>query len=413
MTTEMGKPLVCGPRRGRQVRQGDALVRRARRGTARRRAARQGRRGGLGRRPRLRALPPAGHRPRRDAVELPALAGRPLRRARADGGQRRRCSSTPRTSRRPRSTWRSSSAGRASPRAVFQTLLVGSGAVDDILRDPRDRGRHPHRQRARGPLGRLDRRATRSRRRCWSWAAATRTSCCPPPTSTRPPGRPSPPACRTPASPASPPSASSSTRTSTTPFSSGFVERMAALKVGDPLDEDTDVGPLSSEQGRADLEELVDDATQARRHRAVRRAGARCTSGHGWYYEPTVLTGVTDAMRIHREEAFGPVASPLPRRRHRRGPEPRQRHPVRAQLQRVDARRRRAGAPRPRPGSRRHLLQRHDRLAPRAPFRRRQALRIRAGARRARHPRVLQCHHGVVRPGGVTAPGVTMVLSGP
>ncbi|OEV05636.1 NADP-dependent succinic semialdehyde dehydrogenase [Streptomyces nanshensis] len=91
-------------------------------------------------------------------------------------------------------------------------------------------------------------------------------------------------------------------------FTARFVERMSALKVGDPMEEDTDIGPLSSAQGRSDLEELVDDATR-------RGATAQCGGGRplhlpdGWFYEPTVLTGVTEGMRIHREEAFGPVAS--------------------------------------------------------------------------------------------------------
>lgn len=92
-------------------------------------------------------------------------------------------------------------------------------------------------------------------------------------------------------------------------FTERFVEGMKALKVGDPMEEDTDVGPLSSEQGRADLEELVDDA---------RRSGAAVLcGGHrlrrpelpGWYYPPTILAGITREMRIHREEAFGPVAT--------------------------------------------------------------------------------------------------------
>jgi succinate-semialdehyde dehydrogenase/glutarate-semialdehyde dehydrogenase len=83
---------------------------------------------------------------------------------------------------------------------------------------------------------------------------------------------------------------------------------MSALKVGDPMEEDTDVGPLSSAEGRSDLEELVDDAT---RHGAT----ALCGGGRplhlpdGWFYEPTVLTGITEEMRIFREETFGPVAS--------------------------------------------------------------------------------------------------------
>ncbi|PRH77360.1 NADP-dependent succinic semialdehyde dehydrogenase [Streptomyces solincola] len=90
-------------------------------------------------------------------------------------------------------------------------------------------------------------------------------------------------------------------------FTERFTATMAALTVGDPMDEATDVGPLATEQGRADLEELVDDAVRAGAQ--VRCGGRRPEGqGRGWYYEPTVLTGVTPAMRIHREEAFGPVA---------------------------------------------------------------------------------------------------------
>ncbi|MFH8346602.1 NADP-dependent succinic semialdehyde dehydrogenase [Streptomyces sp. NPDC018045] len=91
-------------------------------------------------------------------------------------------------------------------------------------------------------------------------------------------------------------------------FAVRFTERMAALTVGDPMAETTDVGPLASEQGRSDLEELVDDA--------VRRGAAALCGGKrpekltaGWFYEPTVLAGITPEMRIHKEEAFGPVAT--------------------------------------------------------------------------------------------------------
>ncbi|MFG2550601.1 NADP-dependent succinic semialdehyde dehydrogenase [Streptomyces sp. NPDC048581] len=92
-------------------------------------------------------------------------------------------------------------------------------------------------------------------------------------------------------------------------FAERFVEGMKALVVGDPMLDETDVGPLATEQGRSDLEELVDDA---------RRSGADVLcGGHqlrrpelpGWYYAPTVIAGITREMRIHREEAFGPVAT--------------------------------------------------------------------------------------------------------
>lgn len=91
-------------------------------------------------------------------------------------------------------------------------------------------------------------------------------------------------------------------------FLSRFVDRMAALQVGDPMVETTDVGPLSSEKGRSDLEELVDDALGKG---AVAECGGQRPphTQRGWFYEPTVLTGVTEDMRIHREETFGPVAT--------------------------------------------------------------------------------------------------------
>jgi succinate-semialdehyde dehydrogenase/glutarate-semialdehyde dehydrogenase len=89
-------------------------------------------------------------------------------------------------------------------------------------------------------------------------------------------------------------------------FAERFTAGMRALKVGDPTDEETDVGPLSSERGRADLEELVDDAV---RGGATVLCGGERPEGPGWYYPPTVLAGITREMRIHREEAFGPVAT--------------------------------------------------------------------------------------------------------
>ncbi|MEV5321853.1 NADP-dependent succinic semialdehyde dehydrogenase [Streptomyces sp. NPDC052687] len=89
-------------------------------------------------------------------------------------------------------------------------------------------------------------------------------------------------------------------------FAERFTAGMKALKVGDPTDEETDVGPLSSERGRADLEELVDDAV---RGGATVLCGGERPEGPGWYYPPTVLAGITREMRIHREEAFGPVAT--------------------------------------------------------------------------------------------------------
>jgi succinate-semialdehyde dehydrogenase/glutarate-semialdehyde dehydrogenase len=84
-----------------------------------------------------------------------------------------------------------------------------------------------------------------------------------------------------------------------------FVEAMSALAVGDPTDPATDVGPLATSQGRDDVEELVADAVT--KGAQVLCGGARL-DGPGWFYPPTVITGVTREMRMFAEEVFGPVA---------------------------------------------------------------------------------------------------------
>ncbi len=89
-------------------------------------------------------------------------------------------------------------------------------------------------------------------------------------------------------------------------FARRFVERMAALVVGDPMDDKTDVGPLATEAGRVDIEALVGDAVD---QGATVLCGGKALDGPGWFFEPTVLSDVTPQMRIHFEESFGPVAT--------------------------------------------------------------------------------------------------------
>ncbi len=84
-----------------------------------------------------------------------------------------------------------------------------------------------------------------------------------------------------------------------------FVERMSQLRVGDPMDEATDVGPLASVDQLRDVEELVDDAVAKG---ATVLCGGRRLEGPGAYFPPTALSGVTPAMRMYLEEVFGPVA---------------------------------------------------------------------------------------------------------
>ena len=89
-------------------------------------------------------------------------------------------------------------------------------------------------------------------------------------------------------------------------FAERFVARMRELKVGDPFASDTDVGPLATEQGRTDVEKLVDDAVS---RGATVLCGGQRPDGPGWFYPPTVITDITEDMPLYQEEVFGPVAS--------------------------------------------------------------------------------------------------------
>jgi succinate-semialdehyde dehydrogenase/glutarate-semialdehyde dehydrogenase len=89
-------------------------------------------------------------------------------------------------------------------------------------------------------------------------------------------------------------------------FEEDFVRAMEGLKVGDPMDSGTDVGPMA----REDLLESLDD--QVKRTVAAGgelRTGGRRLEGKGWFYAPTVLTGVKPGMAAFDEETFGPVAA--------------------------------------------------------------------------------------------------------
>lgn len=88
-------------------------------------------------------------------------------------------------------------------------------------------------------------------------------------------------------------------------FEELFVERMRAAKVGDPLAEDTEVGPLA----RRDLRDSLHAQVQASIAKGARcLTGGSVPEGPGAYYPPTVLTDVRPGMPAHDEEMFGPVA---------------------------------------------------------------------------------------------------------
>ena len=84
-----------------------------------------------------------------------------------------------------------------------------------------------------------------------------------------------------------------------------FTKEMTALVVGDPMEDGTDVGPLATEQGREDVEAQVKDAVD--KGATVVLGGERPDQA-GWWYPPTLITGVTEEMEMYTEEVFGPVA---------------------------------------------------------------------------------------------------------
>ncbi len=88
-------------------------------------------------------------------------------------------------------------------------------------------------------------------------------------------------------------------------FEQLFADALGALVLGDPTDDGTDVGPLATEQGRKDVQELVDDAVGKG---AKVLLGGTAPDGPGWFYPPTLLSGITQDMRMYYEEVFGPVA---------------------------------------------------------------------------------------------------------
>jgi succinate-semialdehyde dehydrogenase/glutarate-semialdehyde dehydrogenase len=89
-------------------------------------------------------------------------------------------------------------------------------------------------------------------------------------------------------------------------FESAFVAAMQRLKVGDPMDRSTDMGPLS----REDLLETLDRQVQASVASGARLlAGGHRLTRQGWFYEPTVLTDVRPGMAAFEQEVFGPVAA--------------------------------------------------------------------------------------------------------
>ena len=246
----------------------------------------------------------AGRRARRDAVELPVLAGVPLRRARAHGRERR-----PPQARLQRPAVRDRDRGHLPPRGfpdgAFQTLLIRSADVAPLLEDSRisavtltgsEGAGQDVASRAGGALKKTvlelggsdpfivmpsadiaKAAATAVKARMvnngQSCIAAKRFIV---------------------------------SEAIADEFLRLFVDGMRALRVGDPMEASTDVGPLATPELVTDLEAQV---------RATVHAGARVLTGGtrlpgpGNYFAPTVLVDIPPGSPAYREELFGPVAS--------------------------------------------------------------------------------------------------------
>jgi succinate-semialdehyde dehydrogenase/glutarate-semialdehyde dehydrogenase len=88
-------------------------------------------------------------------------------------------------------------------------------------------------------------------------------------------------------------------------FTEKLAEKMGSLKIGRGVEEGVEVGPLIDDDQRSKVAELVDDAIE-KGAKAV--CGGSRLEGDGYFYEPTVLSGVSDDARLLKEEIFGPVA---------------------------------------------------------------------------------------------------------
>jgi succinate-semialdehyde dehydrogenase/glutarate-semialdehyde dehydrogenase len=89
-------------------------------------------------------------------------------------------------------------------------------------------------------------------------------------------------------------------------FEKRFVSAMEALKVGDPLDESTDIGPLATPQIVDEIEDQVRKSVEAG---AQLLTGGKRLGARGNFYAPTVLARIPDSAPAAKEETFGPVAS--------------------------------------------------------------------------------------------------------
>ncbi len=89
-------------------------------------------------------------------------------------------------------------------------------------------------------------------------------------------------------------------------FEQKFIARMESVKLGDPMNEETDLGPIAREDLLHELEDQVNRSVEAG---AVLKTGGKRIECEGYFYPATVLSNVKKGMPAYSEEIFGPVAS--------------------------------------------------------------------------------------------------------
>ena len=277
-----------------------------------------------------------GRRRLHRAVELPAAAARVEARARAGGRQRVRVQAVgadAAVDARAGRLLRAAAARRRQPRARAAATSARASSRTRAWTASRSPARSRPASGSRTPA------STASRASTSSSAARTRSSSAP---TSRPRSRSPRAAARgrrtsTPARCARRRSASTSTTRSTTTSSSAFVDHARSLRVGDPLADDTDMGPMVSEAPAREGRAPARGGGRRRRRDRVRRRPRRPLD-RGWFMAPTVVTGAAAETALLSEETFGPVAPIVPVQLARRGDRARQLDALRARRQRLHAR---------------------------------------------------------------------------
>ena len=91
-----------------------------------------------------------------------------------------------------------------------------------------------------------------------------------------------------------------------------LTDKVKALKVGDPMDKATRMGPVVSKQQMDTVLAYIEAGKQEGARLVAGGGRASVGGGRGYYVEPTIFDGVTNRMKIAREEIFGPVLSVIP-----------------------------------------------------------------------------------------------------